>query len=142
MFRVCHVRPVPKAASKTKLNKIPGVRASSLQPASPPSIPWAWQPVEAVQEWSAGYHAAAHRNNRPSKRTKDPDGARARRLLQRLLIWRCSCRWLLSTLFAIVPSAQGSRLGDYILALAASCDLGRSASTRSRARNAPPVDHP
>lgn len=109
---------------ETKLNKIPGVRASvnfATRVATIDAVGMAADELCGVVE-KAGYHAAPHTETTVlDKRTKDPDGAHARRLLRRLLVAAVLFVPLadLSTLFAIVPSARVPGWGYILTALAA-----------------------
>ncbi|NEU41734.1 cation-translocating P-type ATPase, partial [Enterococcus faecium] len=109
---------------ESKLNKITGVRASvnfATRVATIDAVGMAAAELSGVVE-KAGYHAAPHTETTVlDKRTKDPDGAHARRLLRRLLVAAVLFVPLadLSTLFAIVPSARVPGWGYILTALAA-----------------------
>lgn len=94
----------------------------------------------------AGYHAAPHTETTVlDKRTKDPDGAHARRLLRRLLVAAVLFVPLadLSTLFAIVPSARVPGWGYILTALAAPVVTWAAwPSTRSRCETRATGRHP
>ncbi len=109
---------------ETKLNKVPGVRASVNFATRVATIEAVEVPVDelcAVVE-QAGYHAAPHREAAAAdQQGTDPDAAHARSLLRRLLVAAVLFVPLadLSTLFAIVPSARVPGWGYALTALAA-----------------------
>ena len=111
------------ARVETKLNKIPGVRASVNYATRVATIDAAGVTVddlcEAVEH--AGYAAAAHDDSGPRTEDVDPDAAHARSLLRRLLIAAVLFVPLadLSSMLAIVPGARFPGWGFVLAGLAA-----------------------
>lgn len=146
MFRVCHVRPVPAASRRSSTRS--RIRASvnfATRVATIDAVGMAADELCGVVE-KAGYHAAPHTETTVlDKRTKDPDGAHARRLLRRLLVAAVLFVPLadLSTLFAIVPSARVPGWGYILTALAAPVVTWAAwPSTRSRCETRATGRHP
>ncbi|WP_082982992.1 cation-translocating P-type ATPase [Mycobacterium sp. 1423905.2] len=109
---------------ETKLNKVPGVRASvnfATRVATIDATDAAVDELCAAVE-QAGYHAVARTDAAADAGdTPDPDARYARGLLRRLLVAAVLFVPLadLSTMFAMVPSARFSGWGYLLLALAA-----------------------
>lgn len=107
---------------ETKLNKVPGVRASvnfATRVATIDAVDMDVDQLCGVVE-KAGYQAAP-RTATGAREAKDPDAAHARSLLRRLLVAAVLFVPLadLSTMFAIVPSARFAGWGYVLTALAA-----------------------
>jgi cation-transporting P-type ATPase A/B len=106
---------------ETKLNKVPGVRASvnfATRIATIDAVDMAVDELCGVVE-KAGYQAAPYQES--SAEHKDPDADHARSLLRRLLVAAVLFVPLadLSTMFAMVPSARFVGWGYVLTALAA-----------------------
>lgn len=106
---------------ETKLNKVPGVRASvnfATRVATIDAVGLAADELCQVVE-SAGYHAVPHAESATDER--DPDAEHARKLLWRLLVAAVLFVPLadLSTMCALVPSARFPGWGFVLTALAA-----------------------
>ncbi|ORB90317.1 heavy metal translocating P-type ATPase [Mycobacterium persicum] len=106
---------------ETKLNKVPGVRASvnfATRVATIDAVGLAVDELCQVVE-SAGYHAVPHAESATDER--DPDAEHARKLLWRLLVAAVLFVPLadLSTMCALVPSARFPGWGFVLTALAA-----------------------
>jgi cation-transporting P-type ATPase A/B len=109
---------------ETKLNKVPGVRASvnfATRVATIDAVDIADEDLcEVVAK--AGYQAAPHTDSTAeAKRARDPDAEHARSLLRRLLVAAVLFVPLadLSSMLAIVPSARFPGWGYVLAALAA-----------------------
>jgi len=107
---------------ETKLNKVPGVRASVNFATRVATIDAVDMDVEQLCDVveKAGYQAAP-RTASGAREAKDPDAAHARSLLRRLLVAAVLFVPLadLSTMFAIVPSVRFAGWGYVLTALAA-----------------------
>ncbi|GLC98850.1 cation-transporting P-type ATPase B [Mycobacterium kiyosense] len=106
---------------ETKLNKVPGVRASvnyATRVATIDAVDVGVDDLCGVVE-KAGYQAAPHRES--TGVSADPDADQARSLLRRLLVAAVLFVPLadLSTMFAMVPSARFPGWGYALIALAA-----------------------
>lgn len=106
---------------ETKLNKVPGVRASvnfATRVATIDAVDVAADELCELVE-KAGYHAVPHAESAADDR--DPDAEHARTLLRRLLVAAVLFVPLadLSTMFALVPSTRFPGWGYLLTALAA-----------------------
>ena len=109
---------------ETKLNKVPGVRASVNFATRVATIDAVDIAVDELCEVvaKAGYQAAPHTDSTAqAKRARDPDAEHARSLLRRLLVAAVLFVPLadLSSMLAIVPSARFPGWGYVLAALAA-----------------------
>lgn len=109
---------------ETKLNKVPGVRASvnfATRVATIDALNIADTPVDALCQVveKAGYRAVVHQES--AARDVDPDAEQARSLLRRLIVSAVFFVPLadLSTMFAMVPSTRFAGWGYLLIALAA-----------------------
>jgi len=108
---------------ETKLNKVPGVRASVNFATRVATIDTVDVPVDELCDVvaQAGYQAVPHTESSPPARGQDPDARHARSLLRRLLVAAVLFVPLadLSSMMAIVPSARFTGWGFVLAALAA-----------------------